>query len=336
MPVSLEDCLVIGISARALFDLRRENEIFERDGLQAYSDYQIAHEDELLEPGSGFSLVKALLRLNALSGKHMVEVIIMSRNSADTSLRVFSSIEHYGLDITRAVLSGGENLSRYLESFGVDLFLSADEEDVQNAVNAGFAAGIILKNEAAPIEYRPGTLKLKEEELIGGYAEVFRKDRSHSFRAEVSFDEYAGRKKDGTLNSQWSKKPATMIRKVAAVQALREAFPQSFVGMYVAEEMGASEPDYTAGDIIEPQIQAGIPQGNPSAELPGQESVPVEQPASRFVLRIGERRDEPVFKIVEAEGGLWKNTATESIKQYFYDRLASLPEDISGKILVIG
>lgn len=143
MPVSLEDCLVIGISSRALFDLRRENEIFERDGLQAYSDYQIAHEDELLEPGSGFSLVKALLRLNALSGKHMVEVIIMSRNSADTSLRVFSSIEHYGLDITRAVLSGGENLSRYLESFGVDLFLSADEEDVQNAVNAGFAAGII-------------------------------------------------------------------------------------------------------------------------------------------------------------------------------------------------
>lgn len=149
-----------------------------------------------------------------------------------------------------------------------------------NAAYDGFEAGIIVKNEAGQIEYRPGTLKLKEEELIGGYAEVFRKDRSHSFRAEVSFDEYAGRKKDGTLNSQWSKKPATMIRKVAAVQALREAFPQSFVGMYVAEEMGASEPDYTAGDIIEPQIQAGIPQGNPSAELPGQESVPVEQPAS--------------------------------------------------------
>ena len=149
-----------------------------------------------------------------------------------------------------------------------------------NAAYDGFEAGIIVKNEAGQIEYRPGTLKLKEEELIGGYAEVFRKDRSHSFRAEVSFDEYAGRKKDGTLNSQWSKKPATMIRKVAAVQALREAFPQSFAGMYVAEEMGASEPDYTAGDIIESQIQAGIPQGNPPAELPGQESVPVEQPAS--------------------------------------------------------
>ena len=123
MPVSLEDCLVIGISSRALFDLRRENEIFERDGLQAYSDYQIAHEDELLEPGSGFSLVKALLRLNALSGKHMVEVIIMSRNSADTSLRVFSSIEHYGLDITRAVLSGD---AAFRDKDGTELYPGND------------------------------------------------------------------------------------------------------------------------------------------------------------------------------------------------------------------
>ena len=82
MPVSLEDCLVVGISSRALFDLHKENEIFEQEGLQAYSEYQIAHEDELLEPGSGFSLVKALLRLNELSGRHVVEVIIMSRNSA--------------------------------------------------------------------------------------------------------------------------------------------------------------------------------------------------------------------------------------------------------------
>ena len=73
MPVSLEDCLVVGISSRALFDLHKENEIFEQEGLQAYSEYQIAHEDELLEPGSGFSLVKALLRLNELSGRHVVQ-----------------------------------------------------------------------------------------------------------------------------------------------------------------------------------------------------------------------------------------------------------------------
>lgn len=124
----------------------------------------------------------------------------------------------------------------------------------------GMEAGIIVQNTTGEIEYRVGTMRLKDEELIGGYAEVFRKDRSHSFRVEVSFDEYAGRKRDGTLNSQWSKKPATMIRKVAIVQALREAFPQSFAGMYVAEEAGTSEPDYVAGDIIEPQAQEAIGQ----------------------------------------------------------------------------
>lgn len=143
MAVSFENCLVIGISSRALFDLTKENEIFEKEGLDAYSTYQIEHEDDVLKPGSGFALVKALLHLNTLSPQRLVEVIIMSRNSADTSLRVFHSIDHYGLDITRAVLSGGESLANYLESFGVDLFLSADEEDVQSAVDAGFAAGII-------------------------------------------------------------------------------------------------------------------------------------------------------------------------------------------------
>lgn len=150
MPVSLDGCLVVGISSRALFDLSRENEIYETRGLEAYSEYQLAHEEELLKPGSGFALVKALLRLNELSEKRIVEVIIMSRNSADTSLRVFRSIEHYGLDITRAVLSGGEPLASYLACFGVDLFLSLAEEDVQAAINAGFAAGIIYPHASYP------------------------------------------------------------------------------------------------------------------------------------------------------------------------------------------
>jgi hypothetical protein len=81
------------------------------------------------------------------------------------------------------------------------------------------------------------------ETIIGGWAEVYRKDRQHSTRVEVSFEEYAARKKDGSLNSQWSKKPATMIRKVAVVQALREAFPTNLGGMYSAEEVGKEEPE---------------------------------------------------------------------------------------------
>ncbi len=143
MAVSFDHTLVIGISSRALFDLQRENEIYEREGLEAYSQYQIAHENDVLKPGSGFPLVKALLQLNKLSEERLVEVIIMSRNSADTSLRVFHSIEEYGLDITRAALVGGQEVSTYLSAFAVDLFLSADAQDVQQAVNHGFAAAQI-------------------------------------------------------------------------------------------------------------------------------------------------------------------------------------------------
>lgn len=106
----------------------------------------------------------------------------------------------------------------------------------------GDESGIVVVDASGVVSYRKGTLKLPGEEIIGGYAEVWRKDRSHSTRIEVSFEEYAGRKKDGTLNSQWAKKPATMIRKVALVQALREAFPTTFGGMYTAEEQGVDEP----------------------------------------------------------------------------------------------
>lgn len=145
MGMDLSNCLVIGISSRALFDLSEENQIFEELGLEAYSDYQIEHESDILKPGSGFSLVTSLLKLNDET-HHRVEVIIMSRNSADTSLRIFNSIEAYGLNITRAVLAGGTSLAEYLGAFGVDLFLSANEQDVEDAIQAGFAAGKIYTN----------------------------------------------------------------------------------------------------------------------------------------------------------------------------------------------
>ena len=102
MAFDLDNKLVVGVSSRALFDLTYENTIFESDGVEAYCRYQVAHENELLRPGPGFPLVKALLNLNELPGREQsVEVIIMSRNSPDSSLRVFNAIEHYGLNITR-------------------------------------------------------------------------------------------------------------------------------------------------------------------------------------------------------------------------------------------
>jgi 5'-nucleotidase len=144
MAYDLTEPLVIGISSRALFDLERENEIYERQGLDAYEDYRVRHEAQVLRPGAAFSLVKAFLALNELQKKRLVEVIIMSRNSPNTSLRIFNSIKAYGLDITRAALSGGADIAPYLHAFRTDLFLSANEADVTQAINSGVAAGVIL------------------------------------------------------------------------------------------------------------------------------------------------------------------------------------------------
>lgn len=141
--------LVIGISARALFDLTAEHALYEAEGVEAYCAYQITHEQEPLKPGPGFGLIKSLLSLNEREQGDLVEVIIMSHNSPDTSLRVFNTIRHYGLDITRAVLVSGASLAPYLEAFHTDLYLSACEEDVQGAIDNGIAAGIICTQQGS-------------------------------------------------------------------------------------------------------------------------------------------------------------------------------------------
>lgn len=151
MALNLEDKLVVGISSRALFDLEEENKIFEEEGLEAYSKYQREHENVPLKPGTAFPLIKALHKLNE-GGQYLTEIIIMSKNSADTSLRIFNSIEHYGLQISRAALVSGGAIATYLESFHTDLFLSANEEDVQEAINANVAAGLICSHEDLPID----------------------------------------------------------------------------------------------------------------------------------------------------------------------------------------
>lgn len=146
MPFSLDKLLVVGISSRALFDLEIEEAIFQDQGLDAYRQHQLNHENEILKPGAGFALVKALLKLNQLTpGQRLVEVVIMSRNSSETSLRIFNSIEHYGLDISRAALAGGAPLAPYLQAFNVSLFLSLHEDDVQAAINSGIASALLYQ-----------------------------------------------------------------------------------------------------------------------------------------------------------------------------------------------
>jgi 5'-nucleotidase len=143
MPVSLDDRLVVAISSRALFDLSESHAIYERDGVEAYQLHQVEREAIILKPGVAFDLARKLLRLN-LSGRPFVEVVLLSRNSADTGLRVFNSIQHYGLAITRAVFTSGSDTSRYVSALGSHLFLSADASDVKHALESGHAAATIV------------------------------------------------------------------------------------------------------------------------------------------------------------------------------------------------
>jgi len=144
MAYDLSNYLVIGVSSRALFDLSKENEIYENEGLEAYCRYQLDHENDILKPGAGFALINSMLRINQIDANtRRTEVVIVSRNSADTSLRISNSIDDYNLDITRAAFTGGEPVAKYLNAFDVDLFLSATEEDVQAAVESNVASGLI-------------------------------------------------------------------------------------------------------------------------------------------------------------------------------------------------
>ncbi len=146
MAYDLKNKLVVAVSSRALFDLETENEIFEIKGLKEYYKYQLENENTLLEKGTGFRLVENLLQINQHFKKEekQVEVIVLSKNNASISLRITNAINAYGLEIVRSGWTSGRDISSYLKAFKVDLFLSANDEDVIHAIENGIAAAKIL------------------------------------------------------------------------------------------------------------------------------------------------------------------------------------------------
>lgn len=176
--------MVIGISARALFDTTKEHEIYEKQGVEAYCRYQVAHELEAMRPGPGFGLIRSLLALNKAGGEELVEVIIMSHNSPDTSLRVFNTIRHYGLPITRAVLVSGASLAPYLEAFHTDLYLSACEEDVQCAIDSGIAAGIVCTERGGSFEVNAAGEPAQIRIAFDGDAVLFTDESERIFQTD--------------------------------------------------------------------------------------------------------------------------------------------------------
>jgi 5'-nucleotidase len=145
MSVDISKKLVVGISSRALFDLDESHHVFEQQGTDAYCEYQIAHEGDALAPGVAMPLVKKLLNLqHPKTQEPLVEVILISRNSADTGLRIFNSIQHDNLNITRAAFTNGTSPYQYIRAFGAHLFLSSNADDVRQALQANCAAATLL------------------------------------------------------------------------------------------------------------------------------------------------------------------------------------------------
>lgn len=150
MQYELQDRLVIGIASSALFDLRESDAVFRRSGTDTYRQYQEAHLDERLGAGVAFPFIKRLLSLNDLSepADPLVEVIVLSRNDPDTGLRVMRSIQAHGLSISRAVFMQGRSPYEFMPAFNMSLFLSANDDDVREAVAAGLPAGRVLASAA--------------------------------------------------------------------------------------------------------------------------------------------------------------------------------------------
>ena len=124
----------------------------------------------------------------------------------------------------------------------------------------GWKAGVCCMNQktGAYVE-REGTVVLPNEKLVGGWCEVKMTRWEEPFKQTAMLDEYHQH------NSMWNSKPATMIRKVAIVQALREAFPAQFQGMYDSSEID------TNGELPETVIDV-----TPKAEPEDQSKLPID------------------------------------------------------------
>lgn len=161
MALDLSNTLVVGISATALFDLGEADKLFREQlainvekAVVEYRRYMLERENEPLEAGTGMPLIKALLELNnfqkiedakTIAEPPLVEVVVMSRNSPETGIRVFNTIRKLGLKISRHAFTGGESVVDYIEAFDVDLFLTTNIKDAQKVIDSGKCAVALLK-----------------------------------------------------------------------------------------------------------------------------------------------------------------------------------------------
>ena len=153
MPYPIDKKLVVGVSSNALFDLEMEDKIFEEQGIKKYREYQVENKHVILNKGVAFPFIKRFLNINSVYAKEQpVEVVLLSKNSPETGIRIFNSIKHYNLRISRAAFLSGISPYNYIPAYNISLFLTTNQKDVNLSIGAGFPAGIFLKTKIEDLE----------------------------------------------------------------------------------------------------------------------------------------------------------------------------------------
>ncbi len=217
-PVTPIEPLVVGISSSALFDLTEADAVFRTQGIAAYRQHMLATENDALAPGTGFPLVRALLALNQHAPdleRPIAEVIVMSRNSPETGLRIMNALEGLGLRVTRFAFTGGEPLADYARAFHLDLFLSTDEQDVQRVANTGACAAAVLY--PPPHGYAPPEDQLRV--AVDGDAVLFGQDSEAIYQRE-GLQAFLQNEKDARHEPMADGPFANFLRKLAQVRSL--------------------------------------------------------------------------------------------------------------------
>ena len=228
----LERALVVGVASSALFDLDASDAVFRRDGEQKYREYQRDHLDDALGPGVAFPFIRRLLALNDLSGdERLVEVVVLSRNDPETGLRVMRSVEHHGLDITRAIFMQGSSPYRFMEPLRMSLFLSANEADVREAIRMGFAAGRVVgraADDGSAVDDDGGT----DLRIAFDFDGVLADDSAEQFYQKRSLEEYQ-ENESALADVPLPKGPlAAFLEKINHIQRIEDAKHDADPGGY--------------------------------------------------------------------------------------------------------
>uniref|UniRef100_A0A8C5W0P8 5'-nucleotidase, cytosolic IB n=1 Tax=Microcebus murinus TaxID=30608 RepID=A0A8C5W0P8_MICMU len=145
-PPKPKHAITIAVSSRALFNMVDARKVYEEEGLEKYMEYQLNNENVILTPGPAFRFVKALQHVNARlrelypNEQDLFDIVLMTNNHAQVGVRLINSVNHYGLLIDRFCLTGGKSPIGYLKAYLTNLYLSADSEKVQEAIQEGIAS----------------------------------------------------------------------------------------------------------------------------------------------------------------------------------------------------